>query len=124
MKVTETSQNPDGTTTTHEFNIPFRKGISQISHTLVPESEEPMSVHIMKSGWSDNGPLYHILVEYGDFMQTDYKFGNFEYVCEMFPEFREISKAKFKDVIITSEEIHHISNENELGKLVRSKSLS
>jgi hypothetical protein len=124
MKVTETTQNQDGSTTVREVHIPFRKGISQISRTLVPEnSDEPISVHIIESGWKDNGPMYHILVEYGDYMQTDYQFGNFQFICEMFPEFRKIIEDTFVDVIITSEEIHNTPNAGELGALVRKKSI-
>ncbi len=33
------------------------------------EKDEPLAVHILRSGWS-NPQLYHVLVEFGDRMET------------------------------------------------------
>jgi hypothetical protein len=119
MKYKEIHHSQDGQETTQEFHLDFEKGRSQVCYSLVPTVDEPVGVKIIESGWRDGGPLFHILVEYGDFMETDYLFGNMNFVCEKFPQFREIYETKQPDVVISGQEIQDMRNDAELGHWTR-----
>jgi len=125
MKVTETTNHMDGEKTVRKYSIPFQKGLSKVCFILTPEHDEPISVHIIQSGWSDNGPMFHILVEYGDIMETNYDFGNLNYVCDKWPEFQEIWNAKvFQDIVVSSEDFRTMTNDSELGNQSRKQAMT
>lgn len=123
MKVTETFNNQDGNTETREIQIPLEKGRSSICHTLVPTIDEPIGIKIIEAGWYDGGPTFHIITEYGDFYQSDYDFGNLNYVLQKYPEFKEIWEESFPDVVVSREELLSKPNDQELGKWVRKQTL-
>jgi len=123
MKVKETYNNQDGTTTSREIQIPLEKGRSVVCHTLVPTTEEPIGIKIIEAGWYDGGPTFHIITEYGDFYQSDYDFGNLNYVLEKYPEFKSIWEEKFPDVVVSSKELINIPNDQELGKWARKQTV-
>lgn len=109
----------------NKYSIPFEKGLSKICFTMVPLSDDPLSVYVIQSGWSDNGPLFHILTEYGDCMTTDYEFGNLNQVCEKHPEFKKIWESQvFQDVVITADTFLSVPNDADLGKQCRAVSLN
>lgn len=70
MKVTEKSQNGFS-----RFSIPFKRGVSHTAKTFCPVADdEPINVFYVRSGWEYGYPTFHVIVEYGDFEQTDYRF--------------------------------------------------
>ncbi len=122
MKVTTKTTQQDGTVVTDTRVIPFSRGISQPTITLVPDEDEPICVHIIRAGWHDGGPTFHVLVEYGDFMQTDYMYCRMDEVVDKFPDFERIYKEFNPDTVITHSELTNMPNDNELGRYVRSNS--
>lgn len=47
------------------------------------EKDEPLCIHVLKSGWS-NPQLYHVLVEFGDRMETTVHLLEASQIKEMF----------------------------------------
>jgi len=124
MNVTETHNHQDGSTSTREIHIPFVKGRSHVAFSLVPETDEPLAIFIIQAGWTDCGPTFHILTEYGDSMQTEYDFRNLSQVYEKYPEFQSIWESRVQDGIVSSEDFISYPNDMELGHLIRSRSIN
>ena len=94
-----------------------------VCYNLVPTTEDPISIKIVEAGWYDGGPTFHIITEYGDFYQSDYDFGNLDYVLGKYPEFKEIWEEKFPDVVVSSKELINTPNDQELGKWTRKQTI-
>jgi hypothetical protein len=78
--------------------------------TNVTIKDEPIQIHIIKSGWS-KPQMFHVLVEFGDIEQTDYHFMTKEQIKERWDlEFNEVD---FVNIIKES------PNDMELGKKIR-----
>ena len=124
MKVTETISHSDGTKTSREFNIEMKKGQSHVSWSLTPSDDEPFSVRILESGWRDHGkPMYHVLTEWGAYEETSYSHLTQDQLLERYPEFNEILKSHFQDIVVTSEEFQQMPNDGEMGRYIRRKSV-
>jgi len=123
MNVTETTNHQDGSKSTREIHIPFQKGRSHAAFSLVPETGDPISVIIVRAGWTDGGPTFHILTEYGDMMQTDYDLCTLNQVYEKYPEFQSVWESSFQDIIVSKEDILTNPNDQELGKTIRLRSI-
>jgi hypothetical protein len=81
------------------------------------EKEEPLAIHIIKSGWS-KPQLYHVLVEFGDMMETTYHTLEAEQIAEKFGINIEDS---FKDlpVVFRKSILRQKPNDSDLGKYIR-----
>ena len=67
-------------------NLGFQWRLSDRSnnlHTLVPQNEEPIQIHIFKSGWS-KPQLYHTVIEYGEYETTDHRLLTLEQINEIY----------------------------------------
>ena len=75
MKGVEKTNRQDGTVETNEFMIPMKKTDSRVGlKLLTPYNDEPIAVCYFETGWNYGYPTYHVIIEYGDFEQTDYLF--------------------------------------------------
>ncbi len=63
-----------------EVTLKFSRG-SEIDGLSYYPDEEPIAIRIIKSGWENQ---YHVLVEFGDFEQTDYYHLTAEQILEKF----------------------------------------
>ena len=82
------------------------------------EKDEPLCIHILRSGWS-NPQLYHVLVEFGDRMETTYHTLEAPQIQEMFNI--DVNKSfENTPIVFRKEVIHKIGNDMELGKHIRS----
>jgi hypothetical protein len=77
------------------------------------QTGEPIGIHIIKSGWRFPD-MYHVLIEYGDFEQTDYQLLT-----------REQIEGKYNLILGEDLDFTKIIKENpndmELGKIIRSE---
>jgi hypothetical protein len=81
------------------------------------EEEEPLGVHIIRSGWSEP-QLYHVLTEFGDRMETTYNTLEASQIKEMFSIDVEESFLN-TPIVFRKDGIRHLANDMELGKHVR-----
>jgi len=95
-------------------------GRTSLVWTLWPTDGEPISVRILESGWHN---MYHVLTEYGAYEETSYSHLDKEQLLERFPEFNQILENYFPDVVISGESVKEFSNDADLGKFVRAKSI-
>jgi hypothetical protein len=123
MIITETHNHQDGSKSTREIQIPFQKGKSRVAFSLVPETDEPIAIFVLQAGWIDGGPTFHILTEYGDMMQTDVEYCTLSQAYEKYPEFQPIWESSFQDTVVSVEDLLTNPNDQELGKLIRLRSL-
>ena len=81
------------------------------------EAEEPLAIHVIKSGWS-RPQIYHVLVEFGDMMQTTHHELEAGQILEMFGINVEES---FQDlpVVFRKSVIKQNHNDSDLGKFIR-----
>lgn len=81
------------------------------------EEGEPLAIHVVKSGWS-SPQLYHVLVEFGDRMETTYHTLEAGQISTMFGINIEDS---FKDlpVVFRKSVIKQNPNDSDLGKFIR-----
>lgn len=98
------------------FPINMKEGSPQPCITYY-EVEEPLCIQILKSGWS-NPQLYHVLVEFGDRMETTYHTLESNQIQDMFGINVEES---FTDVvtILKRTDILQSPNDSDLGRLIR-----
>jgi hypothetical protein len=55
-----------------EFMVPVEKHTPRTQlKMLAPTNDEPLAVYYFESGWNYGYPTYHVIIEYGDFEQTD-----------------------------------------------------
>ena len=72
MKGTLKTVRQDGQTEVQPFMIPLEKVNPRIDLKMLTASdEEPIAVYYFESGWNYGYPTYHVIIEYGDFEQTD-----------------------------------------------------
>ena len=72
MKGTLKTVRQDGQTEAQPFMIPLEKVNPRIDLKMLTASdEEPIAVYYFESGWNYGYPTYHVIIEYGDFEQTD-----------------------------------------------------
>ena len=72
MKGSLKSVRQDGQIEAQPFSIPLTKAKSRINlRMLAAGNEEPIAVYYFESGWNYGYPTYHVIIEYGDFEQTD-----------------------------------------------------
>jgi hypothetical protein len=75
MKAIETTRRQDGSSDTTQLSIPLKKENPRVKlNMLAPENEEPIAVYYFETGWNYGYSTYHVIIEYGDFEQTDYLF--------------------------------------------------
>jgi len=85
MNVTETTRRQDGSSDTTQMTIPLKKKNSRVKlNMLAPENEEPIAVYYFETGWNYGYPTYHVIIEYGDFEQTDNLFMSRQEFIEKF----------------------------------------
>lgn len=112
MKVTETNSNGDIKTVI--LDLPECK--ADIVRVYAP-SDEPLAFRIIKSGWS-KPQRYHVLIEYGDYGQTDYDFLDAEQLKEKYG-IDITEKTDQSSIIVTTKEIIETPNDGDLGKNIR-----
>ena len=72
MKGTLKTISQDGQIKVKPFSIPLMKTKPRLDlKMLTPENEEPIAVYYFESGWNHGYPTYHVIIENGDFEQTD-----------------------------------------------------
>lgn len=72
MKGTLKSTHQDGQIDVQHFSIPLSKSKPRVDlKMLAPNDEEPIAIYYFESGWNYGYPTYHVIIEYGDFEQTD-----------------------------------------------------
>ena len=118
MEVTETINNQE-----ELDNIPFKKGRSQIAYNFFPDTDDAISVKIIESGWGGSSPLFHILIEHGDIMETEYEFGDMQYILAKWPGVKKVWHDFCPDVIVSSQELTQLPNDQELGNWTRKQSI-
>ena len=98
------------------FALDLTEGIANPSLTF-SDREEPLCIHILKSGWSQP-QLYHVLVEFGDMMETTYHTLEASQITNMFGI--DIEKTFInRAIVIRKDLIVKIPNDTELGTTVR-----
>ena len=81
------------------------------------EKDEPLCIHILRSGWS-NPQLYHVLVEFGDRMETTYHTLEAGQISEMFDI--DVDKSFVNTpIVFRKDSIRKLGNDMELGKHIR-----
>lgn len=72
MKGTLKSVRQDGQIEVTPISVPLSKTKPLIElNMLSADNEEPIAVYYFESGWNYGYPTYHVIIEYGDFEQTD-----------------------------------------------------
>ena len=86
MRGAEKTHRQDGTIETRHFMIPLEKGDSRVDlKMLTPKDpDEPIAVYYFETGWNYGYPTYHVIIEYGDFEQTEYFFLSLEEFIQKF----------------------------------------
>jgi hypothetical protein len=107
----------------HEGNITawpldLERGRGVIAKSLTPVSEEPISVYYFPGGWNYGFPTFHVIIEYGDMEQTDYKFMSLSEMSKMFGVSEEEIMKDYA-YIVSKEDIKNYPNDQELGKFTR-----
>jgi hypothetical protein len=119
MKITETYSSGK----TFSTSIPFGRGKDKPAAVLVPITDEPIQVFLIKSGWTGGTPTYHVIIEYGDYEQSDYKFMNADEIAKYFGVDVNLI-YETRSFAVTPEYVHAIPNDGELGKRVRQETIS
>lgn len=102
-------------------NIPveFVEGLNCLTRTLHPvDLNEPIAVHLVKSGWNFGYPTYHVIVEYGDFEQSDNYFMSAETIKKTFGIDVTVEESA-KSLLIPTDLIKSNHNDADLGREVR-----
>jgi len=99
------------------FSLDLIEGVATPALSFY-ERDEPLCIHVLKSGWS-NPQLYHVLVEFGDRMETTYHAMEANQILEMFSINVENSYRN-TPYVIRKDAVNKLPNDNELGKHLRS----
>lgn len=99
------------------FSIDLIEGIAVPAITFY-ERDEPLCIYVIKTGWS-KPQLYHVLIEFGDMMETTYHTLEASQILEKFGVNIENS-YKNTPLVIRKETLNKIPNDSELGKHIRS----
>jgi hypothetical protein len=119
MKVTEKTSAGE----TFYVSIPFQRTDDRVVRVIAPKNEEPIQVFLIESGWNYGYPTYHVIIEYGDFEQTDYKFMSADEVSKFLGvSVDEIHQTR--SFVLTPEYANRYPNDGELGKRVRQETIS
>lgn len=102
------------------MGLEFEEGQGERIRSIYPTNEEPISIRFVKGGWEYGYPTYHVIIEYGDFEQTDYRFMSADEIKESFG-FDITQEDKPHAVLITRDEIKDNPNHYSLGALVSKK---
>jgi hypothetical protein len=102
------------------MGLEFQEGQGERIRSIYPTNEEPISVRFVKGGWEYGYPAYHVIIEYGDFEQTDYRFMSADEIKESFG-FDITAEDKPHSVLVTRDEIKENPNYYSLGELVQTK---
>ncbi len=85
MKGTIETRRQDGQVDSTPFMLPLKKATPSIElKMLAPTNEEPIAVYYFETGWNYGYPTYHVIIEYGDFEQTDNLFMSHKEFVEKF----------------------------------------
>jgi hypothetical protein len=118
MQTQDTRQK--GTSGPIKMGLEFEEGQGERIRSIYPTNEEPISIRFVKSGWNYGYPTYHVIIEYGDFEQTDYRFMSADEILESFG-FDITAEDKPHSVLVTRDEIKENPNYYALGELVQKK---
>jgi hypothetical protein len=118
MQTLDTHQK--GTSGPIKMGLEFEEGRGERIRLIYPTNEEPISIRFVKSGWEYGYPSYHVIIEYGDFNQTDYRFMSADEIKESFG-FDITFEDKPHAVLVTRDEIKENPNCYLLGELVQQK---
>lgn len=102
------------------MGLEFQEGQGERIREIYPTNEEPISVRFLKSGWNYGYPAYHVIIEYGDYEQTDYRFMSADEIKESFG-FDITTEDKPHSVLVTRTEIKETPNWYILGELIQKK---
>ena len=102
------------------MGLEFQEGQGERIRSIYPTNEEPISIRFVKGGWEYGYPSYHVIIEYGDFEQTDYRFMSADEIKESFG-FDITAEDKPHSVLVTRDEIKENPNYYGLGELVTKK---
>lgn len=102
--------------------LKFERGTGKIAQSLAPTTDEPICVYYFQSGWGGACPTFHVIIEYGDIEQIDYKFLALDEICELLGVSEETIMSK-NSIIISQNDIKENPNDGDLGRFVRSKSV-
>lgn len=94
----------------------IKEGITLPSLTFY-EPDEPVCFVITKSGWS-RPQLYHVLIEHGDIMRTDYHCLEAEQIKEKFG-IDVLGAYLNKPIVIRKKDSMICPNDGDFGKLIR-----
>lgn len=109
----------------HEDNtlvwpLELERGRGVIAKSLHPVTEDPISIYYFPGGWNYGYPTFHVIIEYGDTEQTDYKFLSLSEMSKMFGCSEEEIMKDYSHMVYR-EEIKKHSNDQDLGKAIRTK---
>jgi hypothetical protein len=110
----------NGTSGPINMGLEFQEGQGERIRSIYPTSEEPISVRFVKGGWEYGYPAYHVIIEYGDYEKTDYRFMSANEIKESFG-FDIMTEDKPHAVLVTRTEIKENPNYYTLGDLVQKK---
>jgi len=100
--------------------LDFERGAGKIAQALVPTVDEPICVYYFPGGWQYGYPTFHVIIEYGDMEQSDYKFLSLEEMCKLFGVSEETIMSK-RSILVDQTIIKDNPNDGDLGRTVRDK---
>jgi len=98
--------------------LPLKRLGGIVANLLVPENDEPIAVYYIKSGWDHGYPMYHVIIEYGDFEQTDYLYMSEEDLCKRFDVTPELLNEKVS-ISVSQKDLRDYPNDQDLGRSIR-----
>jgi hypothetical protein len=105
------------------LSIPFKRSNDRIARVIAPTTDEPMQVFLIEGGWKYDQPYYHVITEYGDYEESDYKFMSADEVAR----YLGVSTAEIyetRSFVVTPEFANSLPNDGDLGKRIRQKTIS
>ena len=105
------------------MSVPMKRSADRSVIVVSPTDETPIQVFLVKSGWNHGYPTYHVITEYGDYEQSDYKFMSAQEAAEYLGvPLDDIHETR--SFILTREYVQSLPNDGELGKKVRQETIS
>lgn len=114
MKITGTDSQGNSTT----WPLGLERGRDRLLTSLAPQVDEPISIYYFEGGWNHGYPTFHVIIEYGDMEQTDYKFLSLDEMVKLFGVSPEEIMTN-SSVVITKEDFFNAPNDQDLGKAAR-----
>ena len=98
----------------------LERGTGKIAKSLSPEIDEPVAVYYFPGGWNYGHPTFHVIIEYGDMEQSDYKFMSLEEMAKTF-NVAEDEIMRDYEHIVNTQDVKDYPNDQDFGKKIRDK---